>query len=98
MGGYPAGEGTQVGQKKEYSLHGGRYASSVHAGELSCYDYSFEFWQLSDVLMKRLDEQEEEIRTMTFERDEVKKELQTSMSKAKDIELNSSFLMEENGK
>ena len=48
--------------------------------------------------MKRLDEQEEEIRAMVLERDEVKKELETSMSKAKDIELNSSFLMEENGK
>ena len=36
-GGYPArGGGTQVGQQKEYSLHGGRYASCVHAGGLSC--------------------------------------------------------------
>ena len=36
-GGYPArGRGTQVGQQKEYSLHGGRYASCVHAGGLSC--------------------------------------------------------------
>ena len=55
-------------------------------------------YELSDVLMKRLDEQEEEIREMMFQRDEVKKELETSMSKAKDIELNSSFLVEENGK
>ena len=30
------GGGTQVGQQKEYSLHGGRYASCVHAGGLSC--------------------------------------------------------------
>ena len=37
MGGYPArGGGTQLGQQKEYSLHGGRYASCVHAGGLSC--------------------------------------------------------------
>ena len=40
-GGYPAqvpppGGGTRVGQQKEYSLHGGRYASCVHAGGLSC--------------------------------------------------------------
>ena len=39
--GYPPGQvrmgggGTQLGQQKEYSLHGGRYASSVHAGGLS---------------------------------------------------------------
>ena len=33
-GGVP---GTQVGQQKEYSLHGGRYASCVHAGGLSCF-------------------------------------------------------------
>ena len=32
----PPGGGTQVGQQKEYSLHGGRYASCVHAGGLSC--------------------------------------------------------------
>ena len=38
MGGVPCwGGGTQVGQQKEYSLHGGRYASCVHAGGLSCY-------------------------------------------------------------
>ena len=38
MGGVPCWGwgGTQVGQQKEYSLHGGRYASCVHAGELSC--------------------------------------------------------------
>ena len=45
-GGYPTwvpprpgqvGGGTQLGQLKEYSLHGGRYASCVHAGGLSCY-------------------------------------------------------------
>ena len=50
-GGYPAGGtlpgypparsgmggGTQLGQQKEYSLHGGRYASCVHAGGLSCF-------------------------------------------------------------
>ena len=48
LGGYPAGGyparvgtlpvgGTQSGQQKEYSLHGGRYASCVHAGGLSCW-------------------------------------------------------------
>ena len=32
------GEGAiQLGQQKEYSLHGGRYASCVHAGGLSCF-------------------------------------------------------------
>ena len=30
------GGGTQLGQQKEYSLHGGQYASCVHAGGLSC--------------------------------------------------------------
>ena len=37
LGGYPARGGTQLGQQKEYSLHGGRYASCVHAGGLSCF-------------------------------------------------------------
>ena len=32
----PGGGGTRVGQQKEYSLHGGRYASCVHAGGLTC--------------------------------------------------------------
>ena len=42
QGGYPAGGrgvpcrgGTQVGQHREYLLHGGQYASCIHAG-LSC--------------------------------------------------------------
>ena len=40
-GGYPAGGvpcrgGTQLGQHREYLLHGGRYASCVYAGGLSC--------------------------------------------------------------
>ena len=30
------GGGTQLGQHREYLLHGGRYASCVHAGGLSC--------------------------------------------------------------
>ena len=30
------GGGPQVGQQKEYSIHGERYASYVHAGGLSC--------------------------------------------------------------
>ena len=37
-GGYPSRGGTLVGQQKEYSIHGGRYASCVHAGGLSCYN------------------------------------------------------------
>ena len=44
-GGQPGGggqsRGTQLGQQNEYSLHGGRYASCVHAGGLSCYISSF---------------------------------------------------------
>ena len=32
--------GTQLGQHREYLLHGGRYASCVHAGGLSCLKYS----------------------------------------------------------
>ena len=32
------GEGTQLGQHREYLLHGGRYASCVHAGGLSCFE------------------------------------------------------------
>ena len=35
--GQDGGGGTQVGQQKEYSIHGGRYASCVHAGGLSCF-------------------------------------------------------------
>ena len=30
------GWSAKIGQQNEYSLHGGRYASCVHAGELSC--------------------------------------------------------------
>ena len=30
------GESAKIGQQNEYSLHGGRYASCVHAGGLSC--------------------------------------------------------------
>ena len=29
--------GTQLGQHREYLLHGGQYASCVHAGGLSCF-------------------------------------------------------------
>ena len=36
----PGGGGTRVGQQKEYSLHGGRYASCVHAGGLSCWTWN----------------------------------------------------------
>ena len=35
------GGGTQLGQHREYLLHGGRYASCVHAGGLSCFLNSF---------------------------------------------------------
>ena len=39
-GSSPAGRGgggsAKIGQQNEYSLHGGRYASCVHAGGLSC--------------------------------------------------------------
>ena len=36
-GGYPGQGGTQLGQHREYLLHGGRYASCVHVGGLSCF-------------------------------------------------------------
>ena len=42
--GYPpsqVGGGTQIGQQKEYSLHGRRYASCVHAGGLSCFIFVY---------------------------------------------------------
>ena len=32
----PGGGSAKIGQQNEYSLHGGRYASCVHAGGLSC--------------------------------------------------------------
>ena len=41
-GGVPCRGGTQLGQEKEYSLHGGRYASCVHAGGLSCMNIYFD--------------------------------------------------------
>ena len=37
LGGYPGRGGTHLGQHREYLLHGGRYASCVHAGGLSCF-------------------------------------------------------------
>ena len=41
-GGAPwPGGGTQLGQHREYLLHGGRYASCVHAGGLSCLIHIF---------------------------------------------------------
>ena len=45
LGGYPGwgvpwpGGGTQLGQHREYLLHGGRYPSCVHAGGLSCIQF-----------------------------------------------------------
>ena len=42
------GGSAKIGQQNEYSLHGGRYASCVHAGGLSCIENEFEerscFW------------------------------------------------------
>ena len=35
--------GTQLGQQKEYSLHGAWYASCIHAGGLSCF-----IWELGN--------------------------------------------------
>ena len=35
-GGGGRGLSAKIGQQNEYSLHGGRYASCVHAGGLSC--------------------------------------------------------------
>ena len=63
-GGYPAGgvpcwgvpcRGgvTQLGQQKEYSLHGGQYASCVHAGGLSCLEY-FALWFTHTVMISYL--------------------------------------------
>ena len=66
-GGYPArssggvscqvrtgGGGTQLGQQKEYSLHGGRYVSCVHTG-LSCVNkrscYACVFYMLQGSLL-----------------------------------------------
>ena len=34
VGGQPGGGSAKIGQQNEYSLHGGRYASCVHAGGL----------------------------------------------------------------
>ena len=34
--GWGGGGSAKIGQQNEYSLHGGRYASCVHAGGLSC--------------------------------------------------------------
>ena len=35
-GGSARGGSSKIGQQNEYSLHGGQYASCVHAGGLSC--------------------------------------------------------------
>ena len=48
-------------------------------------------------MIKRLDDQEEELKIIAQERDDVKNELETSISKARDLELNSSVITEENG-
>ena len=45
LGGYPAQwGGTQLGQHREYLLHGGRYASCVHAGGLSCWGRNYVYF------------------------------------------------------
>ena len=52
--GYPPSQvrrgGTQLGQQKEYSLHGGRYASCVHAEGLSCLLYVKELKRVYNAL------------------------------------------------
>ena len=45
QGGYPVRYPPWPGQK-EYSLHGGRYASCVHAGGLSCFVIGLTLWRL----------------------------------------------------
>ena len=54
-GGYPGQGGTQLGQHREYLLHGGRYASCIHAGGLSCYlyEYQINWFQLTVVKVFR---------------------------------------------
>ena len=47
----PPRGGTRVGQQKEYSLHGGRYASCVHAGGLSCLIYFYRDFFSTLILM-----------------------------------------------
>ena len=49
-GGVPCRGGTQLGQYREYLLHGGRYASCVHAGGLSCFIKINTFLQMLVVL------------------------------------------------
>ena len=46
--GQDRGRGSQIGQQNDYSIHGGRYASCVHAGGLSCWKFfrlKFEYFQ-----------------------------------------------------
>ena len=52
------GGSAKIGQQNEYSLHGGQYASCVHAGGLSCFHlylcfcvYFFQFLALEKQLM-----------------------------------------------
>ena len=44
-----AGGGTQLGKHREYLLHGGRYASCVHAGGLSCFVKTFHQRSIQDL-------------------------------------------------
>ena len=37
----PGGGSAKIGQQNEYSLHGGQYASCIHAGGLSCFPINF---------------------------------------------------------
>ena len=65
---------------------------------LAIYIYYWKYSHIStDLLIGRLDHQEEEMKAMAQERDDVRNELETSISKAKDLELNSSILTEEHG-
>ena len=62
-GGVPCQGGTQLGQQKEYSLHGGRYASCVHAGGLSCLSYRPAFlvhtFEIDSICEKRISSEKE---------------------------------------
>ena len=40
----PGGGSAKIEQHREYLLHGGRYASCIHAGGLSCFSSFFDFF------------------------------------------------------
>ena len=68
-GGYPAWGGTQLGQHKEYLLHGGRYASCVHAGGLSCFKMKWDINMMIFVLAQIVVKTEEGITVEKTEKD-----------------------------